>query len=157
MESCIIRSFSHTKISSFKAFFNITHFLILLFCFLSCLIVLNRLFFFVPAKKKRNAIKQGYTESDEEDIDEDESDDEPINSKSKSIAHSKDEDEDDDMFGNKFESDSQKKKGATGVQFLSKDLIDGEGAERDGDDDDDDGNGGVKLEPFNMDQELEEG
>ncbi|KAJ3415989.1 hypothetical protein HDV05_003586 [Chytridiales sp. JEL 0842] len=93
------------------------------------------------AKKHRNAIKQGYTESDDEDL---YSDDEPTKKK----------DGDDDMFGDDSDDDTKKtRKNKKDIAFLSKDKIDLEGAEQAGDDEEE----GIKLDPFNMDQELEEG
>ncbi|KAJ3116778.1 hypothetical protein HDU96_008795 [Phlyctochytrium bullatum] len=102
-------------------------------------------------RKKRFAIKEGYTESDEEDLNFEDDDD------------AKKENSDDDMFG-----DSAPKPGKSGkaepkkprkgvVEYISRQRIDLEGAERANEDDLDEDENGIKIEQFNMDQELEDG
>jgi hypothetical protein len=109
---------------------------------------------FKLAKKHRNAIIQGYTESDDEDL---YSDDEA--EKKKKAGGGGKNDDDDDMFaggGGDDDSDDEKSKGKKGkkhVEFLPKDKVDLQGAEMAGEDEED----GIKIDPFNMDQELEEG
>ncbi|KAJ3332295.1 hypothetical protein HDU76_000723 [Blyttiomyces sp. JEL0837] len=92
------------------------------------------------AKKKRNRIKEGYTESDEEELN---SDDENDKGKEK---------DDDDMFGGDFDED-KKPKNKGKISYVSKEKIDQQGVEQDGEDVEE----GVIMEPFNMNQELEEG
>ncbi|KAI8853303.1 hypothetical protein BC829DRAFT_486905 [Chytridium lagenaria] len=94
-------------------------------------------------RKKRNAIKLGYTDSDDEDL---------------AFDTEAPKDEDEDMFGESDDKGPGKaagkgKKGS--VEYISRQKIYEEGAERNDDVDEDEG--GVKIEQFNMDQELEEG
>ncbi|KAI8816616.1 uncharacterized protein EV422DRAFT_280863 [Fimicolochytrium jonesii] len=75
--------------------------------------------------------------------------------------------EDDDMFGSTFETPQQKKKKKNEPTFLKRDHIEGQewGDDTNGDMDEDEGDGAdgaevgakVKITPFNMDEELEEG
>ncbi|KAI9332154.1 hypothetical protein DFJ73DRAFT_799618 [Zopfochytrium polystomum] len=112
-------------------------------------------------RKKRNKIKDGYTESDDEDDDGVDSDGEPDDGGGGEAGDSDDGQEkhagaEDDMFGAAFESkDDQGPPGRKGTKMLSKDRIDKEGAEFEALNDADEE--GEKIMPFNMDQELEEG
>ncbi|KAJ3101261.1 hypothetical protein HDU97_001558 [Phlyctochytrium planicorne] len=91
------------------------------------------------AKKKRNAIKLGYTDSDDEDLEE------------------KDAKNDDE--GDMFAEEEEKKPKKGHVEYISKQKIYEVGAEVNEEDDldEEEDEGGVKIEQFNMDQELEEG
>ncbi|KAJ3232138.1 Ras- protein Rab-2A [Chytriomyces hyalinus] len=96
-------------------------------------------------KKKRNAIKLGYTDSDDED-------DGGFDSDQDSNDGDKDKDKDkaDDMFATEEEAT------AKGIKFISKDTLHEKvGAEHDGEEDI--AAGGVAIEPFNMNNEMEEG
>ncbi|KAJ3395413.1 hypothetical protein HDU80_010351 [Chytriomyces hyalinus] len=96
-------------------------------------------------KKKRNAIKLGYTDSDDEDdggFDSDQDSNEGDKDKEKDKA--------DDMFAMEEEGT------AKGIKFISKDTLHEKvGAEHDGEEDI--AAGGVAIEPFNMNNEMEEG
>ncbi|KAJ3218732.1 hypothetical protein HDU67_004252 [Dinochytrium kinnereticum] len=96
-------------------------------------------------KKKRNAIKEGYTESDDEELHSDED-----------AGNAGNGGDDEDMFSTEKKNGPQKKPKKGTVEYISRQKIYEEGAERDEDEDEDE-EGGVKMESFNMDQELEEG
>ena len=71
------------------------------------------------------------------------------------------------MFADSFAAPSSptssntKSKGATNatgrIKFLSKETVAGVGAEKDVDDEEALDEGGITIEPFNMDQELDDG
>ncbi|KAJ3195397.1 hypothetical protein HK101_000364 [Irineochytrium annulatum] len=90
------------------------------------------------AKKRRGGIKQGYTESDDEELLSD---------------GGKPADDADDMFSAEAPAETKKKRKGD-VELLTKKAVDDEGAERNDDIDEEEVE---KIEQFNMDQELEEG
>ncbi|KAJ3387285.1 hypothetical protein HDU84_000935 [Entophlyctis sp. JEL0112] len=95
--------------------------------------------------RRRGKIKAGYTDSDDEDdgLDSDGEDDAADSKK----YHEEESPDEDDMFGGKASGPRSR--------FLTKDTVDNEGAE--GDSAGVDIDGAVRIDPFNMDQELEEG
>ncbi|KAJ3288177.1 hypothetical protein HDU79_005032 [Rhizoclosmatium sp. JEL0117] len=104
-------------------------------------------------RKRKGAVKQGYTDSDDEDgggadsdLDSDKDDAAESESNTKEAN-----DADDDMFA---ENQDKANKTRKAPQFLSKDKLDQLGAEGDHDEDIEQG---VKIMPFNMDDELDEG
>ncbi|KAJ3085928.1 CD2 antigen cytoplasmic tail-binding protein 2 [Quaeritorhiza haematococci] len=97
-----------------------------------------------PAKKRRGAVNlDGYGSGDSDDDDDDT--DRPAAGN-----------DDEDMFGDSFATEKfaaqPKKKGE--IRFMAKEEIEGQEWNAEGDEYTEDG---IKIEPFNMDQELEEG
>ncbi|KAJ3130596.1 hypothetical protein HK100_007891 [Physocladia obscura] len=121
-------------------------------------------------KKRRGAVKAGYTDSDDEtgafdSDDEDKKSDTDANNDNGDDDHDKQSGKGklrvtnagtEDMFAenNNVDSPDTNSISINGIRYLSKDKVDQEGAEGDGADDLE---LGVRIEPFNMDQELEEG